>query len=86
MTKIKLFQEDINPVDFDDTGLPSDIHVIQYTKDGVEHFDAVRAYSKVDIFDEYFDKLGKSNPIHSIESGFGTVRPNLYNPAKNEEK
>ena len=25
----------------------------------------------VDIFDEYYDKLGKDNPIHSIKSGFG---------------
>ena len=84
MTKIKLFQEDINPVDFDDTGLPSDIHVIQYTKDGVEHFDAVRAYSKVDIFDEYYDKLGKDNPIHSIESGYGSIKPILYGKIKSE--
>ena len=24
--------------------------------------DAVRAYTKVDIFDEYYDKLGKGQP------------------------
>ena len=62
------------------------MHVITYTKDGVRQFDAVRAYTKVDIFDEYFDKLGRDNPIHSIESGYGRIKPKLYGKIKTKEE
>ena len=48
--------------------------------------DAVRAYTKVDIFDSYYDKLGKDNPIHSIKSGYGKVRPNLFGKIKSNEE
>ena len=85
MSKIQIFKENINFAEFNDKGLPTDIHIIQFTKDGVEQFDAVRSYSKVDIFDVYYDKLGKDNPIHSIESGYGTVKPILYGKIKSEE-
>ena len=85
MTKIQIFEQSIKPLEFDDKGLPTDIHIIRFTKDGVEQFDAVRAYTKVDIFDEYYDKLGKNNPIHSIESGYGTVKPILYGKITDEK-
>jgi hypothetical protein len=84
-SKIQIVETGISPDTFDDSELPSDVHVITYTKDGVRQFDAVRAYTKVDIFDEYYDKLGKDNPIHSIESGYGRFRPNLYGKIKNAE-
>ena len=77
-TKIQIIKENICPDTFNDHELPTDVHIITFTKDGVRQFDAVRAYSKVDIFDEYYDKLGKNNPIHSIESGFGRIKPKLY--------
>ena len=32
---------------------------------------------KTDIFDEYYDKLGRDNPIHSIKSGYGRIKPIL---------
>ena len=83
-SKIQIVAEGICPDTFDDRQLPSDVHIITYTKDGELHFDAVRAYTKVNIFDEYYDKLGKDNPIHSIESGYGRIRPNLYGKIKNE--
>ena len=76
----------IVPDTFDDTQLPTDVHVITYTKDGERQFDAVRAYTKVDIFDEYYDKLGKDNPIHSIESGYGRIKPKLYGKIKGQEE
>ena len=57
-TKIQIIEEGICPDTFDDTQLPTDVHIITFTKDGVRQFDAVRAYTKVDIFDEYYDKLG----------------------------
>jgi len=78
MTKTQLIAESIAPESFDDTNLPTDVHIICFTKDGAKQYDAVRAYTKVDIFDEYYDKLGKSNPIHSIESGYGRIKPALY--------
>ena len=65
-TKIQVVETGICPDTFDDTELPTDVHIITFTKDGERQFDAVRAYSKADIFDEYYDKLGKDNPIHSI--------------------
>ena len=48
--------------------------------------DAVRAYTMVDIFDAYYTKLGKSNPIHSIKSGYGQIRPNLYGKIKGNDE
>lgn len=78
MTKIQIFETDIKREEFDDKKLPSDCHLVTFTKDGKKQVDVVRAYTKVDIFDEYFDKLGRDNFIHSIESGFGYVRPVLY--------
>ena len=32
---------------FDDTELPTDVHIITFTKDGKRQFDAVRAYIKL---------------------------------------
>ena len=84
-TKIQIIEEGICPDTFDDKQLPSDLHIITFTKDGKRQFDAVRAYTKADIFDEYYDKLGKDNPIHSIISGYGSIRPNLYGKIKEEK-
>ena len=85
MTKIQLVEEGITPDSFEDKNLPSDLHIICFTKDGTKHYDAVRAYTKADIFDAYYDKLGKDNPIHSIKSGYGQIRPNLYGKIKGNE-
>ena len=83
-TKIQIIEENIVPDTFDDKQLPTDVHIVTFTKDGKRQFDAVRAYSKADIFDEYYDKLGKNNPIHSIKSGFGRIKPILYGKIKTE--
>ena len=85
-SKIQVIEESITPDTFDDSQLPNDLHIITFTKDGVEQFDAVRAYTKVDIFDEYYDKLGKDNPIHSIESGYGRIKPKLFGKIKSNEE
>ena len=77
-TKIQVVKKDICPDTFDDSELPTDLHIVTFTEDGERKFDAVRAYTKADIFDEYYDKLGKDNPIHSIESGYGRIKPKLY--------
>ena len=85
-SKIQVVEQDICPNTFNDTQLPTDVHIITFTKDGERQFDAVRAYSKTDIFDEYYDKLGKNNPIHSIESGYGRIKPKLYGKIKANEE
>jgi len=85
MTKIQIVERDICPDTFDHSKLPSDLHIVTFTKDGKRQFDAVRAYTKVDIFDEYYDSLGRDNPIHSITSGYGSIRPNLYGKIKDKD-
>lgn len=85
-SKIQVVERNICPDTFDDGHLPNDVHIITFTKDGVRQFDAVRAYTKADIFDEYYDKLGKGNPIHSIESGYGRIKPKLYGKIKGSDE
>ena len=80
MTKIKIFQEEVDLDSFDDSTLPTDIHIVHFTKeDGTEQIDAVRAYTMVDIFDAYHDKKHK---VSSIKAGYGRIRPNLYGKIK----
>lgn len=74
----------INDIEADSKNLPSDVHVVRYVEEGVEKVDAVRAYRKVDIFDAYYDFGIKT--ILAIESGFGSIRPNLYQTQKTEKK
>lgn len=74
----------VNDIEADSKNLPSDVHVVRYVEEGVEKVDAVRAYRKVDIFDAYYDFGIKT--ILAIESGFGSIRPNLYQTQKTEKK
>lgn len=83
-TKIQIVNEGITPDTFDDSCLPSDIHVVTYKIEDEVKFDAVRAHTKVDIFDEYYDKLKGTGEIISIQSGYGRIRPNLYGKIKSE--
>ena len=85
MTQVQLVQEGVNLDAFDDSELPSDIHLVTYTKGEETIVDAVRAYTKVDIFDHFYDKLKGIATIQSIESGFGRIRPNLYGKIKTQE-
>ncbi len=62
--------------------LPSDLHLIEYVKDGEPQIDGVRAYSKVDIFNFYYDYLKETSEqfeIKSIKSGYGRIKPRLFN-------
>ena len=84
-SKIQIVSEGIDIDAFDDTKLPSDIHIVTYTLDGELQHDAVRGYTKVDIFDEYYEKVKGKGEIHKIESGYGKIRPNLYGKIKAED-
>ena len=59
--------------------LPSDVHVVTYSENDITKFDAVRAYKQVDIFDGYYDR---GLTILDIESGYGKIKPNLFNSQK----
>ena len=45
MTKIQLIAEDIDRDNFDDSKLPSDVHIVTFTLDGARQHDAVRGYT-----------------------------------------
>ena len=87
--KIQILDQEIDPDNFDHKGLPSDTHVVMYVVEGKTLYDAVRAYTKVDIFDTYHDKVKTVNgSVIDIRSGYGNVRPNMYGKIKtggNEE-
>ena len=69
LTKIQIHEQEICPDTFDDKQLPTDMHIVHYSVGGDNYYDAVRAYTKVDIFDAYYDKLHGIGTIHSIKSG-----------------
>ena len=85
MSKIQLVAEGINPQMFDDSQLPNDVHVIAFMRGTEKLFDAVRAYTMVDIFDVYYDKLKDDGEVLSIESGYGRIKPKLYGKIKEKD-
>ena len=84
LIKIQVVEQEITPDTFDDTQLPTDVHIVTYSVGGEKYFDAVRAYNKVDIFDAYYDKLRGIGTIHSIKSGYGRIKPKLYGKIKTD--
>ena len=84
LIKIQVVEQEICPDTFDDTQLPTDVHLVTYSVGGEKYFDAVRAYNKVDIFDAYYDKLRGIGTIHSIKSGYGRIKPKLYGKIKTD--
>jgi len=79
LSKIHIVARGVDKNSFDDNGLPSDIHMVQYKVSDQVYTDVVRAYTKVDIFDEYYLKVKNiGGKIVAIENGYGNVRPNLY--------
>lgn len=86
MTNIQLVESDIDRTAFCDKKLPSDCHLVTYmNKEGKEQVDVVRAYTMSEIFDAYYDDLKGKGEVKSIESGFGTIRPNLFGKIKTGE-
>ena len=76
-----IHQQDIDPSTMDESILPTDIHLVEYEVEGKLYVDAIRAYKMVDIFDAYYDKLSLlGGTLNSITSGFGKIKPKLYNP------
>jgi len=64
--------------------IPTDTHLVTFTTlDGAVTCDAVRAFTKVDIFDAYHDA---GLQVKSIESGFGSIKPKLYGIQSTKKK
>ena len=82
--KIQVVEQEIVPDTFDDSQLPTDIHIVTYTYEGKELFDVVRAYTMVDIFDAYFDKLVGKGQVTRIRNGYGRIKPKLYGKIKQD--
>ena len=84
---IIIHQQNTSVAELDESTLPTDIHIVEYEKEGKLYSDAVRAHKMSDIFDVYYDKL---NPIGgriiSITSGYGRIKPKLYKVPKKDEK
>ena len=79
LNRIQILNQEIDLDKFDHKGLPSDTHVVTYVVEGKTLYDAVRAYTKVDIFDCYHDKLKTvKGSVLDIRSGYGNIRPNMY--------
>ena len=79
LLKCSIFDQNIDRENFDDKGLPTDIHLVEYTVGDVLYVDVVRAYKLVDIFDPYYDKLKTlGGELISITNGYGNLRPNMY--------
>ena len=83
-SKIQIVEEKIVPDTFNDRELPTDVHIVTYKIGDETLFDAVRAYAKVDIFDEYYDKVKGKGEVISIKSGYGRIKPILYGKIKAE--
>ena len=87
LNKIQIHAQEIDPDNFDTKGLPTDIHVVMYVVAGKTLYDAVRAYTKVDIFDTYHDKVKPlKGSVIDIRSGYGNVRPNMYGKIKTNDE
>jgi len=83
---IQIVAQELDINKFDDKQLPSDVHIVTYEIGDTTYYDAVRAYTMVDIFDAYYDKLKDTGTVSKIKSGYGNIRPNLYGKIKNEEE
>ena len=86
--EVIIFQQNVREQDLNDRGMPTDIHIVEYSHNGLPYSDLVRAGKMSDIFDAYYDRLKEmgGGTITAIKNGYGTVKPKLWNPEKKDEK
>ena len=81
--EVRIFISNLNKSEFDDSQLPTDIHLVEYTVGETLYVDAVRSYKMVKIFDVYYDKLRPlGGEVKSITSGYGRIKPKLFKEDK----
>ncbi len=68
-----------------DRSLPTDAFNVRYVVEGEEYLDVIRSEKMVNVFDRYYDKYGPDS-VKSIDYGYGTIRPNLWNVKPPERK
>ena len=79
LSRIHIMARNIDPKTFDDREMPTDIHMVSYKIHEEIFIDVVRAYTMVDIFDEYYQKVKDlGGVIVSIENGYGKIKPKLF--------
>ena len=61
----------------DDKTLPRNAYLVTYVEKEKVAYDIVMADSKVDVFDEYWDKYKEG--LQTIDWAQGNVRPSLWN-------
>ena len=74
---ISVLQVDCTPDKAEDTRLPRDAYLVTYMVNGVQKYDIVSGLMG-DIFDCYYDKLGKGS-VQSIKWTNGKVVSKLFN-------
>ena len=85
---VVIFKQNIVEKEMQNSKLPTDIHLVDYTHDNQSYTDAVRSYKMSSIFDVYHDKLRSmgGGTVTRIRNGFGNIKPILYNVQNKEEK
>ena len=73
----ELLTENCNEEQKTNKYLPSDAYVVTYKHEKELRTDLVRAATRVNIFDMYYDKFGSSQLV-SIEYGPGLTSPKLW--------
>ena len=81
--KCQVMDQAICPDTFNDSELPTDVHIVTYKIGDEVIFDVVRAYTMTDIFDAYYDRIAGKGEILSIKNGYGKIKPKLYGKISN---
>lgn len=68
-----------------DKSLPRNSYLVTYKIDGEITYDVARASSFVEVFDYYYDQLGKGS-IQRIEWTDGTVNPKTWGGSTSKKK
>ena len=77
--RIRVLIEELDMETLNHAEWPSDLHLVEYELDGTTYAAGVRAHSKVDIFDCYWDHLQPlGGKVVTIRSGLGTIKPKLW--------
>ena len=73
---MNLIHEDCDPTLAKDKKLPYTSYLVEYMREGRIAYDIATATSKVELFDEYYDKYKKD--FVTMKQAEGIIRPNLW--------
>ena len=81
----ELIQHKVPDNQLKNTQIPNDTYIVNYKINDVVYNDLCRGKKMVDIFDLYYDLLGK-NELISIEYGYGVINPRNWGFKTSDEK